>query len=77
VAHRELSEAGLWGGGLVGLRNAERNAMSETPAWKKTLREPNAVGWIAFFFLVVVIGFGSVYFGGVQPPKVGVHHAAK
>ena len=51
--------------------------MSELPAWKKALREPNAIGWIAFFFLVLAIGFGSVYFGGSGRPGRHVHHAAK
>jgi hypothetical protein len=37
--------------------------MPEQPAWKTALREPNAIGWIAFFILVVGIGAGTLYFG--------------
>ena len=37
--------------------------MPEQPAWKAALREPNAIGWIAFFILVVGIGAGTLYFG--------------
>jgi hypothetical protein len=51
--------------------------MSELPAWKKALQEPNAIAWIAFFFLVLAIGFGSVYFGGSEPAGQASHHAAK
>lgn len=38
--------------------------MSKIPAWKRALEEPNAAGWIAFFVLVVVIGFAALYFDG-------------
>jgi hypothetical protein len=51
--------------------------MPDMPAWKKALREPNAIGWIGFFFLVLAIGFGSVYFGGSGPAKPEVHHASQ
>jgi hypothetical protein len=51
--------------------------MSELPAWKKALQEPNAIGWIAFFFLVLAIGFGAVYFGGSQPTGQAAHRASK
>ena len=51
--------------------------MPDLPFWKMALREPNAIGWIAFFFLVVAIGFGSVYFGGPDPAKPEVQHASK
>ena len=51
--------------------------MSEAPVWKRALREPNAIGWIAFFFLVVAVGFGSVYFGSSEPAGSDIQHAAK
>jgi hypothetical protein len=51
--------------------------MTEAPAWKKALREPNAIGWIAFFLVVVAIGFGSLYFGSSGPAKPPIHHAAQ
>jgi hypothetical protein len=38
--------------------------MSNMPAWKKALQEPNAIGWIGLMILVIVIGFGTLYFGG-------------
>jgi len=36
--------------------------MCEKPAWKKVPWESNAIGWIAFFLLVIGIGVGTVYF---------------
>ena len=36
--------------------------MSDTPEWKKALREPNAIGWIGLFILVIAIGFGGAVF---------------
>jgi len=51
--------------------------MPEMPGWKRVLQEPNAIGWIALFFLVLAIGFGSIYFGGSPPPGQESHHAAK
>jgi hypothetical protein len=33
------------------------------PAWKAALREPNAAGWIAFFFVVLAIGVGILWLG--------------
>jgi hypothetical protein len=38
--------------------------MSDTPEWKRVLREPNAIGWIGLIILVIAIGFGTLYFGG-------------
>jgi hypothetical protein len=56
--------------------------MSERqPAWKEALKEPNAIGWIGLIVLVVVIGFGALYFGDSSsrntsdPPRAG--HAAR
>ena len=54
--------------------------MSDTPEWKRVLREPNAIGWIGFFILVIVIGFAALYFGGGHDPAkppVPVTHAAR
>lgn len=54
--------------------------MADMPGWKRALQEPNAIGWIAFLVLMLVIGFVSLYFGnGGQkqaeaPAKV--NHAA-
>lgn len=35
----------------------------QRPAWKKALKEANAVGWLGFFILVIAIGVGTIYFG--------------
>ncbi len=51
--------------------------MPDDPAWKRALREPNAIVWIALFLVVVAIGAGSLYFGGAEPPRPPSHHAAK
>jgi hypothetical protein len=55
--------------------------MSDTPEWKKVLREPNAIGWIGFFILVIAIGFAMLYFGGgghdQAKPLTPVTHAAR
>ena len=40
--------------------------MSDLPEWKKLLQEPNAIGWIGFFLLVVAIGAGTLYFHKVS-----------
>jgi hypothetical protein len=52
-------------------------AMADLPLWKKALREPNAIGWIAFFLLVVAIGFGSLYLGASEPAGPVPQHASK
>jgi|AP12_2_1047962.scaffolds.fasta_scaffold162093_2 hypothetical protein len=53
--------------------------MSDTPEWKKVLREPNAIGWIGFFTLVIAIGFATLYFGGrhdqAKAPDTATHAA--
>ena len=41
--------------------------MSDLPEWKKLMQEPNAIGWIGFFLLVVAIGAGTLYFHEVSP----------
>jgi hypothetical protein len=51
--------------------------MPEPPPWKRALREPNAIAWIALFFVVVAVGFGSLYFGNHGPATQGTQHAAK
>jgi hypothetical protein len=51
--------------------------MSEPSAWKTALREPNAIAWIALFFVVAAVGFGSLYFGGSDPAKPDIQHASK
>ena len=55
--------------------------MSDTPEWKNVLREPNAIGWIGFFVLVIAIGFAALYFGGGShnpaKPPASVTHAAR
>jgi hypothetical protein len=43
---------------------ARERAMTDMPAWKKVLQEPNAIGWIGLIILVIIIGAGTVYFGG-------------
>ncbi|HEY5305359.1 MAG TPA: hypothetical protein VIJ52_01640 [Pseudolabrys sp.] len=34
--------------------------MADTPEWKRTLRETNALAWIALIALVVVIGISTM-----------------
>jgi hypothetical protein len=55
--------------------------MSDIPEWKKALQEPHAWGWIGFFILVIVIGFGALYFdfGDHSHPAVqpAATHAAR
>jgi hypothetical protein len=51
--------------------------MPDDPAWKRALREPNAIAWIALFLLVIAIGAGSIYFSGSEPARLPAHHAAK
>jgi hypothetical protein len=53
---------------VVPLHGQARNDMSDTPEWKKVLQEPNAVGWIGFFILVIAIGFATLYFGDSYDP---------
>jgi hypothetical protein len=43
--------------------------MPETSDWKKTMRESNALGWLAFFGLVVAIGVGTIIFGSAPDQK--------
>jgi hypothetical protein len=54
--------------------------MADMPAWKKALQEPNAIGWIGLIILVIVIGAGTLYFGGghhqAEAPAP-VSHAAR
>jgi hypothetical protein len=47
--------------------------MSDEPQWKKALREPNALVWIAFLLLMVGIGVGTMVFGG--PHEAAQNHA--
>jgi hypothetical protein len=37
--------------------------------WKTTLRDPRAIGWIAFLILMISIGVGAVVFGGDRTPR--------
>jgi hypothetical protein len=37
--------------------------MAETPEWKRTLRESNALGWIALIAVVAAIGISTMIFG--------------
>ena len=43
--------------------------MSGKSEWRKAFREPNAMGWIAFFVLVVAIGAATMIFGSTPEPK--------
>jgi hypothetical protein len=53
--------------------------MSEAPVWKRALREPNAIGWIVLFLVVIAVGFGSLYVGSSAsgPAEPDIHHATK
>ena len=53
--------------------------MSGKSEWRKALREPNAMGWIGFFVLVVVIGAATLIFGPAperKGPKPASHAAS-
>jgi hypothetical protein len=39
--------------------------------WKEALKEPNAIGWIGFFILMVLIGFGALYFDRGHSSPIG------
>ena len=41
------------------------------PAWKQTLKEPNAIGWISLILVVIAIGLGVIYFGNDNGPPSG------
>jgi hypothetical protein len=47
-------------------------AMADMPEWKRILREPNALVWIAFLLLAVGIGVGTMVFGGPRE-AAGTH----
>ena len=47
--------------------------MSDTPAWKKALQEPNAAAWIGLFVLVVAIGVWALASGGPEDDSAGAH----
>lgn len=54
--------------------------MANMPAWKRVLQEPNAIGWIGLIILVIIIGAGTVYFGGGHDrakAPAPVSHAAR
>ena len=40
--------------------------MAEVPEWRKALQEKNAIGWLGFILLVLAIGFGALFFGGIR-----------
>ena len=42
--------------------------MAEASGLKTALRESNAIGWNAFFVLVIGIGVGAIMFGGGDKP---------
>lgn len=53
--------------------------MAGIPELKKVLQEPNAMGWIGLIVVAVLIGLGTLYYGGrdgakTEPP---VSHAAR
>lgn len=45
--------------------------MSELPAWKRALQEPNALGWIGLFLLVIAIGTVTLWHGGDKSRQAG------
>ena len=49
--------------------------MADQPEWKKALREPNTLVWIAFLLLAVGIGVGTMVFGGPRVPADDHAHA--
>jgi hypothetical protein len=59
--------------------------MTDNQGWKaalqKALHEPNAVGWIGLFVLVIAVGVGALYFTGPRPhpaePPTVVSHVVR
>ena len=49
--------------------------MSDKPQWKKALREPNVLVWIAFLLLALGVGVGTMMFGGPHMPAENHVHA--
>jgi hypothetical protein len=47
----------------LGRPRSEEVDMADTPEWKRTLRESNALGWIALIAVVAVIGISTMFFG--------------
>jgi hypothetical protein len=62
-----------------GLGSKRGSDMANVPEWKKALQEPNAIGWIGFFILVILIGIGTLYFGGRshEPDQPPLSHASR
>lgn len=50
--------------------------MTDKLDWKKALREPNALGWIAFMGVVAIIGVGTLVFVPRSPKTAGPHPVA-
>ncbi len=38
--------------------------MANSTAWKKVLQDPKAMGWIGLIVVAVLIGLGTLYYGG-------------
>jgi hypothetical protein len=53
--------------------------MAGIPEWRKALQEPNAMGWVGLIVVAVLIGLGTLYYGGRDSAKdePPVSHAAK
>lgn len=50
--------------------------MTGEPEWNKLLREPNALGWIAFMGVVAIIGVGTLLFIPRGVKTAGQHPVA-
>ena len=48
--------------GPSGTGYRSRHGRKRPDAWKKAMREPNAIGWIAFLILMAGIGVGAILF---------------
>ncbi len=53
--------------------------MADISAWKRLLPEPNAMGWIGLIVVAILIGLGTLYYGGQDEAKVEppVGHATR
>ena len=50
--------------------------MSEPTGWRKTLQEPNAIGWIGLIVVVLAIGVGALYVRRRRLQTMPRQHAA-
>ena len=72
---RPIAPAGLVRDLWVATHGPGRPLCRTSREWKKVLREPNALVWIAFLLLAVGVGVGTMVFGGPRVPADSHVHA--